>query len=485
VPKQFKISRTVSNKSWGDIDKTALRGMLVQGLEEGVEGVREAIREVYAVIRGDDIKDAPSQNWVMPHHEVHEDGTVVLNRDGLAAAAAAYAGARSETDLTGQQREVAREHLARHYRELGMPLPPGLGGQGEMASVMAALTGEIRVEDIPLAPWVDLAAIKAGDPDPLEVVVEVPAGKSTRGWNYLPKALQRIVGEVMRQGLPGFLGHQKPEEVDYQFPLPVTHWVGAKWENGKAYFRGVIDRAAADLKRWIRAKTVRTVSIFGLPTLQRVAGETHVIDFKPLSIDWTPLGRAGMPTAIVAMGEIDVIKNLEGGQKMTWKELVAQLKTMLASGEVTRAQVVGEMGWKAADLAGELDAKWFQETKDNAEMLNKVREALGITGEMDLVARANEAFAALEEKKKAAQAELIDQVVKEKVSGEMAQSLVKKMLAVPEGATKEQIAGEIDKVINDQAVKDALSKLHIDRPAFVMQKGKESDGMLVSRKVRI
>ena len=89
----------------------------------------------------------------------------------------------------------------------------------------------------------------------------------------------------MSQGLPGFLGHQKPEDVDSQFPTPVTHWVGAKWENGRAYFRGVIDKAAADLKRWIKAHTIRQVSIFGVPKLQRVNGEYNVVDYKPLSID--------------------------------------------------------------------------------------------------------------------------------------------------------------------------------------------------------
>src|SRR5690606_21982148 len=115
----------------------------------------------------------------------------------------------------------------------------------DLSSVQAVISGEMRVEDVPLAPWVDLQALKAGDPEPMEIVVEIPAGKSKRGWNYRPEALQKIVGEVMSQGLPGFLGHQKPEDVDHQFPTPVTHWVGALWKDGKAYFRGVVDKAAA------------------------------------------------------------------------------------------------------------------------------------------------------------------------------------------------------------------------------------------------
>jgi hypothetical protein len=350
---------------------------------------------------------------------------------------------------------------------------------GEIYAVQAVISGEMRVEDVPLAPWANLEALKAGDPEPMEVVVEIPAGKSKRGWNYRPEALQAIVGEVMSQGLPGFLGHQKPEEVDHAFPTPVTHWVGALWKDGKAYFRGVIDKAASDLKRWIKANVVRTVSIFGVPKLQQVAGETHVVDYKPLSIDWTPLGRAGMPTAVVAIGEMDEI--IGGGRKeMNWKELVAQLKTMLANKEVTLGQVVGEMGWKAQEIAGEIDANWLKEVTGAVEILGKVREVLGVTGEMDIVKVAGEARKALDEKAMAEREKLINEVIKEKVAGEIAQALVRRMLQVPEGATREQIAGEIDKLMADETVKAAIGKFHVDKPP-VIGGGKETTSLRVKR----
>jgi hypothetical protein len=80
----------------------------------------------------------------------------------------------------------------------------------------------------------------------------------------------------------------------------VTHWIGAAWREGKGYFRGVIDKTAPDLKRWIRAGRVTAPSIFTRPTLRG----KEVIDLEPLSIDWAPLDRAGMSTArVVAWGE--------------------------------------------------------------------------------------------------------------------------------------------------------------------------------------
>lgn len=334
---------------------------------------------------------------------------------------------------------------------------------GETASITAIITGELKPEDVPLAPGIDIAALKAGDAEPMEVVVEIPAGKAKRGWNYQPKALQAIVGEIMNQGLPGFKGHQKAEDVDHEFPDPVTHWVGALWKDGKAYFRGIVDKSAPDLKRWIKAKVIKTVSIFGYPKLQKVSGETNVVDYKPLSIDWTPLGRAGMPTRVVSIGEMDEF--LEGDDTcMSWKEILEKLNAMRHNREVTVAQIIGEMGLTAKEIAGEIDANWLKEVTGAVDTLGKIKEALGVSGEMDILTIAKEAAGALDEKRRSGQTKLLDDVVKDKVAGEMAQGLVKKMLKVPNNATKEVIEGEIDKILADEALKETFSRLHIDKP---------------------
>lgn len=473
---------------------------------------------------------------------------------------------------------------------------------GELSAFQATVASEMSVEDVPLAPWANLSELTKGDTDPLPVVVAVPTGKSKRGWNYQAQALQDIVNEVMAEGLPGFRGHQKPENIDSEFPEPATHWVGAKFDQealvkdkagnvigkGVAYFRGVVDKAQADLKRWLRAKVIRQVSIYGIPKLQKVKGETHVVGYKPLSIDWTPLNRSGMPTKIVAMGEIDVIgefaheelrtllreavikklginsdkdalwvanvwddhvvvehrsngitkyydfpysvldgeitlgekkevvpkqiyepvgeMNNGGGQtQMTWKEYVSKIKAMLQSGEVTVQQICGEMGWTAEQLARILDPDWVNKvtgemstmeeirktvTGDKPaevivktfETLDKVKAALGAIGEMDVVEAATEAAKAVAEQKKAGFTAVVDGVIKEKVAGEMAQALVKKMLQVPEDATKEQIAGEIDKLLADETIKAAIGVMHIDSPPPVGNIGSGSGSGVVKKR---
>lgn len=432
--------------------------------------------------------------------------------------------------------------------------------KGEMTAITARICGEMAVSEIPLSPAVDVNALKADDDDPLEIVVEIPAGKSKRGWNYLPRSLEDIVDVVNSEGLPGFEGHQPPSNVDWEFRTPVTHWVGAKFQDGKAYFRGIVDKAASDLKRWIRGGTVKTVSIWGMPKLAYENGETKVIGYDPFSIDWTPPRRAGMPTRIVAMGEMDSIldgemdgsyedlrneivaaarkrmgisedgnhgwlyiermfpnyvivvvekagksgyfkfdyavdgdevvlgepvevelkrtyepvepisdgasgeMNTGGGKKMGWKEIVAKLKELLGSKEVTLGQVIGEMGLTPDVVAGEM--KEIETAMNAAKTLEQVSEALGVTGEMDVVEAAKAAAEAKVAQGRLAQETMVAEVLGEKVKGEMAQGLVRRMLIVPVDATKEQVAGEIDKLLADETVKAAISKLYVDQPVL-------------------
>lgn len=330
--------------------------------------------------------------------------------------------------------------------------------------LFATLSGEMKPEDIPLAPGVDVEALKEGDDQPLEVVVEIPAGESTRGWDYRPESLKAIVDYVSRHTLSGFLGHQKPEDIATQFLDPATHWVGAKMVGETAYFRGVVDAAQSKLKRWIKTKRIKQVSIFGFPELQTVGGKTKVVGYKPLSIDWTPLDRSGMPTRVVAIGEMDD-PNDEGGKTMTWEELLAQLKELIESGSVTLEQI-----WS------KLDPEGAKKAADVQKLLEQVKAALGVTDDNQLVAAVEDAAKAVAGSKKAEQDQLVQSVVKEKVTGEMAQDLIMRLYTPTEGATKETIAGEIDALIADERIKAMVSRLYVDTPTFVGGKGSPEPG---------
>jgi len=478
---KFTIKRgSPSGRSWGDVDKGRLWQLLSTGLKEGVDGVREAVREMYAVVKADIGPDLTQEDCWGPHHEITQDGTLVLSRGGVIAAAAALAGARSEPDLTTKQKAEARAHLRRHYEELELPVPDALGG--ELVRLSANITSEIAVEDVPLAPGVDLAALKAGDEDPLEVVVEIPSGKSRRGWNYLPSAIESIVRQVASETASGFLGHQKPEEVDYQFPTPVTHWVGALFRDGKAYIRGVIDRVAGDLKRWIRARRVKQVSIFGVPTLRTAGGETQVTDYRLLSIDWTPLDRAGMPTRIVAVGEMDAIEPAAaagggdgdhgGGKVMTLQEVIAKLKELGAR----PAQIAGEMGWKLDELIAELDPKQHQVIGEMRSAVKELAEVFGLGPDRpvkELVEAAKAAREAQVEARRAQKAQLIDRVVGEMVVHEPARPLIKRLLSVPDEADEAAVRKAVGELVQQEDVRQLLSAAFKDTPIVPLPGGEK------------
>lgn len=396
-------------------------------------------------------------------------------------------------------------------------------GKKRFIALSAKISGEMKVEDIPTASWANVDELKKGDDDPLEVVMSVPSGKSTRGWNYTVDALNSIVGEVNTVGLPGFLGHQKAEDVPTDFPNPVTHWIGAKMQDGVAYFRGLIDKSAPDLKRWIRGKAISQVSIYGYPQLQQnaVTGETDVTDYKGLSIDWTPLNRAGMPTSIAALsGEMDSVitptdasheelrdalhsaaydklvlseedylgiaavyddhfiavhNNCSANGKTRYYKILytKSPEGNILLGEVT--EVIHRDSWEPVTSGEQKGIDMKKEEKDLLDAGNKKQPPEGnsrfeqVCGEMfdgktgDALMEAIKAAAELSRQAKENNLKaLIDKSVRAKVSGEMAQSLIKKLLHVSDGATEEQICGEIDSVLADDTIKAILAQAHID-----------------------
>jgi len=127
----LKIANSkVSDKDWSSVDKSAIWRRLKQALENGEAGATEAVREMYAVVKANINADLTQEDCWGPHHEIQGD-TLVLNKNGLSAAAAALAGARSEPNLTPEQKRKAARHLLRHYRAAGLEPPESLTKMAE------------------------------------------------------------------------------------------------------------------------------------------------------------------------------------------------------------------------------------------------------------------------------------------------------------------------------------------------------------------
>lgn len=464
---------------------------------------------------------------------------------------------------------------------------PLYGLFGEMA------TADISLETLPLSDEAraSLEKLMEGDDDPCLVAVEIEEGKGGHGL-YTAEAIKDIVDGVNRDQPMGFLGHQEPEKLPFEFPQPATHWFAAEMlkRGGKAVARvyGLVEPTMKQLKKWVRSGRINTVSIFGRAKFR--PGSREIVGYELMSIDWTPRKRAGMTTRLVwasemtggvggeldgsfeelrdaiqaavtrdlgsnawvhrlytdgtvivehhdeqvgrrwyrydytvdgddvalsnrvevverrtfepageqqsgrvGFGDSQVDRNSDGGgHEVTLQEMLAAIRSALAKGETTVKDILGEIGITKEQAIEAVAKDDFEKLTKGAKLALALKESLGLSDDLTveqakaLAAEMTAVWSALgfdkakpedpakvvgemvqaqaEAARKAREA-TIDKLIAEKVTGEQAQALVKRMLNVAEDATEEQIVGEIDALLADEAVKGVLGKLYVDKPA--------------------
>lgn len=177
---------------------------------------------------------------------------------------------------------------------------------------------------------------------------------------------------------------------------------------------------------------------------------------------------------------------------MTLQEMLAAIRSALAKGETTVKDILGEVGITKEQAIEAVAKDDFEKLTKGAKLALALKESLGLSDDLTveqakaLAAEMTAVWSALgfdkakpedpakvvgemvqaqaEAARKAREA-TIDKLIAEKVTGEQAQALVKRMLNVAEDATEEQIVGEIDALLADEAVKGVLGKLYVDKPA--------------------
>lgn len=473
---------------------------------------------------------------------------------------------------------------------------PLYGLVGEMA------TADISLETLPLSDEAraSLEKLMEGDDDPCLVAVEIEEGKGGHGL-YTAEAIKDIVDGVNRDQPMGFLGHQEPEKLPFEFPQPATHWFAAEMlkRGGKAVARvyGLVEPTMKQLKKWLRSGRINTVSIFGRAKFR--PGSREIVGYELMSIDWTPRKRAGMTTRLVwasemtggvggeldgsfeelrdaiqaavtrdlgsnawvhrlytdgtvivehhdeqvgrrwyrydytvdgddvalsnrvevverrtfepageqqsgrvGFGDSQVDRNSDGGgHEVTLQEMLAAIRSALAKGETTVKDILGEIGITKEQAIEAVAKDDFEKLTKGAKLALALKESLGLSDDLTveqakaLAAEMTAVWSALgfdkakpedpakvvgemvqaqaEAARKAREA-TIDKLIAEKVTGEQAQALVKRMLNVAEDATEEQIVGEIDALLADEAVKGVLGKLYVDKPAGTVASGSAS-----------
>jgi len=112
----------------------------------------------------------------------------------------------------------------------------------------ASAPTKLKISDFVIPDTVDLDALTRGDDDVTHVIARFEAPTPSDA-NVLTRLL-----ELAQQGrLNGTAGHQDKATISTAFPTVKVHWISARLDGQVFSFLGVIDAAARDEKRWVRA----------------------------------------------------------------------------------------------------------------------------------------------------------------------------------------------------------------------------------------
>lgn len=111
----------VSTTAQGKVDKEKLKNDIMMALEENIPGAKEALYEIFALVKCEDKKECQKY----PHHEFDGEN-VILNSNGLVVATIFFAKPQNQKLLSEEEKMTMAKHLAKHYEELGKEIPSSL-----------------------------------------------------------------------------------------------------------------------------------------------------------------------------------------------------------------------------------------------------------------------------------------------------------------------------------------------------------------------
>jgi hypothetical protein len=170
---------------------------------------------------------------------------------------------------------------------------------------------KIAHPQIPISPNIDVAELTKGDNSNDKFIyayTDSGVSKNKRDWR--PMIMDRIAQQVMELNPPGNMGHVDPKNVGYELPLPVITWIGATTEllpTGvkRLWLKGYIinTQEGANLKTYIRAKAINSISVYGGLTLlaNAEAGTQDVLDIDLKSIDISGKLKEGLNSGITEL----------------------------------------------------------------------------------------------------------------------------------------------------------------------------------------
>ena len=211
----------------------------------------------------------------------------------------------------------AEEHMKALYAN--MPEGEKVGMMREM--VREFIVGEFRgsFPDVPIAPGVDMEELKALDPDPMFVTLQVVpkiGAISKNGLLYDENLVSSVERQINEKRPGGSFGHIKDADRDTAYPIPDGIWVGAKRVGDSLWAKVLVSPGAAKnhIRRLKAVGGQISTSIYGKGSYEAVKpGVRRLSSFDLESLDFAPPARAALGHAatpfVTAEMEIDMDRN--------------------------------------------------------------------------------------------------------------------------------------------------------------------------------
>mgnify|MGYP001613079040 CR=1 FL=1 len=267
----------------------------------------------------------------------------------------------------GEMGEKVKCHATKAEAEAHMKALYANMPEEEKAGMMSefiheSIVGEFRgnFPDVPIAPGVDMEELKALDPDPMFVTLQVVpkvGSVSKNGVLYDENLVTSVERQINEKRPGGIFGHIKDEDRDTSYPIPDGIWVGAKRVGDSLWAKVLVSPGAAkDHIRRLKAVGGQiSTSIYGKGSYETVKpGVRRLSRFDLESLDFAPparaaLGHAVTPFVTAEMENTDMDRN-QIISELTVKDIPTSLRdAIVAETTATNNQTISELRTQVSD----------------------------------------------------------------------------------------------------------------------------------------
>jgi hypothetical protein len=200
-----------------------------------------------------------------------------------------------------------------------------------MSETLHVQISELRgdMPDVPYAPGIDHAALVAGDVNPVFVTLPLleTGAVSRHGRRYGEAAVRAVVEQVNANKPGGILGHMSNAERSTRFDLPSLMWVGATYQDGKAWGKAYIPPYADNVRQYVVKSKARRAKIATSIYGSAVMDGADVRSLELESIDLADPTRAGVGAAVAEpIITSEMSDSQEGDMPEGTSELISELR---------------------------------------------------------------------------------------------------------------------------------------------------------------